>query len=201
MLEPDALKGACPVPRRPRAQQCVRGYPTGRALSPTPPRLLPSSVDSAVFTGKPRPRAGSVVHDAADFRVLGAERRAGFRHPGIEPELRRLELVHYRAGLLVDRGRAATGAPQPAAHRGRRTAQPRGDHAMPLADGGVQQRSDDHLGPVAPTRHRRRRKQHVRLRARMADRPPGPQRATVSLTGRGLEDVGVLLVEAGCAGD
>jgi hypothetical protein len=28
LLEPDALKGACPVPRRPRAQQCARGYPT-----------------------------------------------------------------------------------------------------------------------------------------------------------------------------
>jgi hypothetical protein len=28
LLEPDALKGACPVPRRPRVQQCARGYPT-----------------------------------------------------------------------------------------------------------------------------------------------------------------------------
>jgi len=41
---------------------------------------------------------------------------------------------------------------KPAAHRARRTAQPRGDHAMPLAGGGAQQRGDDHLGPVAPAR-------------------------------------------------
>lgn len=32
LLEPDALKGACPVPRRPRAQQCARGYPTAGEL-------------------------------------------------------------------------------------------------------------------------------------------------------------------------
>ena len=79
-----------------------------------------------------------MVHDA-DFGGLGAEWRAGFCYPGIEPELRRLE------------------------------------HAMPLAGGGVQQRGDDHLGHVAPVRHRLRRKQHVRLRARMGHRPPGPQ--------------------------
>jgi hypothetical protein len=30
--EPDALKGACPVLRRPLAQQCARGYPTGGQL-------------------------------------------------------------------------------------------------------------------------------------------------------------------------
>jgi hypothetical protein len=57
---------------------------------------------------------------------------------------------------------------------GRRTAQPRGDHAMPLAGGGIQQRGGDHLGPVAPVRHRPRRKQYVRLRAGMARRPLGP---------------------------
>jgi hypothetical protein len=62
-----------------------------------------------------------------------------------------------------------------AARRRARRSQPRGDHAMPLAGGGIQQRGDDHFGPVAPVRHRPRRKQYVRLRARMAHRPPGPQ--------------------------
>jgi hypothetical protein len=33
LLEPDALKGACPVPRRPWAQQCAQGYPRFPPLS------------------------------------------------------------------------------------------------------------------------------------------------------------------------
>ena len=141
--------------------------------SPTPPRLVSSSVDSAVFTGKPRPRAGSVVHDAArSFRVLGAEPRAGFATRGSSPNSGGSSSDNTAPACWWSPARgdgraAASRAPCPADGRAARRS------CDAFAGGGVGQHGDDRLGPVAPARHRPRRKQHAHLRARTA----APQRA------------------------
>jgi hypothetical protein len=83
-----------------------------------------------------------------------------------------------RAGTLESRPKTTASRPPNTLPGGRPS---RAQSRDALAGGGVQQRGDYHLGPVAPARHRPRRKQHVRLRARTADGRPGPQRATESL--------------------
>jgi hypothetical protein len=131
-----------------------------------------SSTDSAVFTGKAttsrrerRPRRGGLP---------GPRGRAASRFPppgdrARTPAARARTTPRWPAGGSRP---PATGAPQPAAHRAQRTAQPRGDHAMPWP-AAASSNARSSLGPVAPARHRPRRKQRAGLRARTADRPPG----------------------------